>query len=409
MDFTAASQSPTQFRLWSGIAMIAAALERRVWARSGKYVTYPNLYVMLVANPGIGKQVIEEARGVFQHIRMPNTTNNAFKVASDSATRASLIDELARSKTTFQVTGGDPPLVHSSMAVFSEEFRVLLPAYDQDFISRLDKLYNGGDKHDESRRTGTQREVKIENPLLNLLAGAQPAYLADTFPENAWATGICRRLIMVHAAEGPFISIFDEPTNIDDCLEQMDYLLAQMSQLYGHVKWHPESVLLVREFETENHKKNAGLQDKKLGHWPQPDHTRLVHYNRSRTMMVIKLGIVAAIAARCEMMILPSDLHRAIGWLLQAEATMPDIFREMRGRSDYEVMIEVHRYVMGIWGTDKASGVGAERIFNFIQERVPSEKVERIFSLMEKSAMLSRIAGTDKFVPKPVYEHKKTE
>src|SRR5512135_2188504 len=153
LSYTATSQSPFQFRLWSGISLIASALERRVWAKSGKYKTYPHLYVMLVGAPGVGKQVIEEARSVFRSVMKPDTQLRAFKLASDSVTRASLIDELGKAEQTILPPEGKAVTTHT-LALFSEEFRVLLPSYDQDFISRLDGLYNGKDEHSESRRTG---------------------------------------------------------------------------------------------------------------------------------------------------------------------------------------------------------------------------------------------------------------
>lgn len=386
-------------------------MERRIWAQSGRYVTYPNLYVMLCAHPGVGKQVIDEARGLVQAVKVPNTSTYAFKLASDSVTRASLIDEIAKAKFTFQVTGKDAPLTHCSLTVMSEEFRVLLPAYDQDFISRLDKLYNGiRGEYRETRRTGLARDVVSENPLLNILAGAQPAYLADTFPENAWATGICRRLIMIHATESPIMSIFEEPKALDELSEELEHFLGRISQMYGHVRWSGEAAALVGEFDLECQRKILGQQLPETGSWRMPNHTRLVHYNRSRTMFVIKLSIVAALASRCEMEILECDVQRALGWLLDAESHMPDIFREMRGRSDYEVMIETHRYALACQAKDRGHHISGGTLIKFLSERVPGEKVERLFALMERSDMLARVAGTtDKFVPKPIFEFKGVE
>src|ERR1700734_3216359 len=187
--------------------MIASSLERRVWAEQGRLRTFPNLYIMLMGSPGVGKQVIEEVRGLLAETLRPDSQMKAFHIASDSTTRASLMDELKKARQVFLAPQGTEEF--SSLILMSEEFRVLMPSYDQEFISRLDRIYNCPTQHSESRRTGQVRELNIVKPIINILSGAQPAYLADTFPENAWATGVSRRLMMIYASEGPLTSIFE--------------------------------------------------------------------------------------------------------------------------------------------------------------------------------------------------------
>ena len=411
LSYTSTSQSPFQFRLWTGISLVASALERRVWAKSGKYITWPNLYIMLVGAPGVGKQVIEEARGLFSSVMKPDTSQRAFRIASDSVTRASLVDELSKAKQTILPPNGTAITSHV-LGVFSEEFRVLLPAYEQEFIARLDKLYNGPELYAESRRTGNVRELSIEAPLLNLLAGAQPAYLADTFPDNAWATGLCRRLLMIYSAEGSEQSIFTEEPDLEEEREELRHRLAQVSQLFGHAKWEAEAAALVQEFEGDATARRLGRasQSDNSGRWPLPSHSRLTHYVRSRTMMVIKLSIVSAISARAELVVRLFDVQRALDWLLRAEALMPDIFREMKGRSDREVMEELHKYVMNIWAKNKGKPLRTAVLVDFLSERVPSEKVDRVLAVVERTDMIARVAGTtDMWQPKAIYGMKGVE
>lgn len=401
LDYTASSQSPQQFRLWTGLSLIGAALERRVWAKTGRYITYPNLYVMLVGAPGVGKQVIEDARTIYRSI-LNEQSKPTFYTASDSVTRASLIDELSKARRTFLPPEGKAIDFHC-MTVFSEEFRVLLPAYDQDFISRLDRIYNGPPDHEESRRTGPVKEVRIINPLLNLLAGVQPAYLANTFPDDAWATGICRRLIMVYSAEGTDISIFTEQQELEDHRKELQHHLKVMALLFGHAKWTAEAASLMRDFEADSWAKRQGQQSPLPdGGWPLPDHSRLVHYNRSRMMLLIKLSIIAAVSQRAELVIRLPDVQRALGWLISAESLMPDIFQEMKGKNDREVMEEAHRFIVQAWSRGRSKPIRGQLISDFLSQRLPSEKVDRVWLLMERSDMIARVAGTDNmWVPRP--------
>lgn len=402
LEFTANSQSPPQFRLWSGLSLLSSALERRVWAQTGRYVTYPNLYVMLVGAPGIGKQIIEEARQVLMDVKQQNSELPAFHIASDSATRASLMDELFAARQDFLPPKGQSLVTHP-LALFSEELQVLIPLYDGEFISRLNRLFNCPDRHRETRRTGLVRDLIIPNPCLNLLMGAQPAYMADTFPENAWATGVGRRFIMVYSSVGSSTSIFEEIPDLEEERFQILSFLSVVRSLWGHSRWEPAAFELAKKFDQEV----KDYCDRKihLTTWPVPDHPRLVHYNRSRTMMLTKLAIIAGISERLELVVRQRDVERALGWLLAAEDLMPDIFREMRGRSDREVMDECQRFVMALWARNpnKREPVHTAQIIGFLTHRVHADKVDRIFGMMERSDLISRVAGAENlWVPRPL-------
>lgn len=54
-DFARDGFSPDKFHLWTGISVLAAALERRVWVMQAGRQTFPNLYVFLISIPGEGK------------------------------------------------------------------------------------------------------------------------------------------------------------------------------------------------------------------------------------------------------------------------------------------------------------------------------------------------------------------
>ena len=58
MDYTDKIPTPEVFRRWAGISMIAAALERKVWLETSVGTLYPNLYMFLLAPPGVGKTIM---------------------------------------------------------------------------------------------------------------------------------------------------------------------------------------------------------------------------------------------------------------------------------------------------------------------------------------------------------------
>src|SRR6185437_11776638 len=55
-DYAADGFVPPQFNEWAALSAVAAALERKVWLPWGDtFNFYPNLYVLCVSMPGIGK------------------------------------------------------------------------------------------------------------------------------------------------------------------------------------------------------------------------------------------------------------------------------------------------------------------------------------------------------------------
>lgn len=396
MAMTEATTSPDLFKKWTAISLVAGALERRVWINTGRGNAYPNLYVLLMASPGVGKFVIEQARELWQEARDIGGLQ-AFHVAPDNMTKASLLDRLAKAKRTFIPPSG-PMETYHSLLIAAEEFSVLFPAYDNEYLGILNSIFNIKGKHEESRRTGQVKELIIERPVLNILAGYQPALMATTFPEEAWSSGLSRRLIMVYSSEPTYRDLFFYSENDTRTLRaSLVSRLGTMASLYGLCRWQLSAAEIVRAWDEEG-RGRGGL--------PIPQHSKLVHYLRSRTQLVLKLCIISAISRSGLLVIEDLDSRRAISWLLEVEVLMPDIFREMVGRSDVQVIEEMHLFVQALWAKDSRKPVQGDLIWRFLAQRVPSERVGRVLEVAERANIIARVAGTmDSWVPRPRPEH----
>lgn len=379
MAFTHHDPSPMPFRLWSGITAVAGAMERRVWARAvPRRDTYANLYTLLTGAPGVGKQCISTVRGLWKETKEAGSLASAFHVAPNNMTKASLIDRIGSSKNMRQVSWLKEPYVYNTLLVAAEEFQVLLPNYDTEYIATLNEVFNNPDYYEEDRRTGMVKHLLIENPQLTILGGVQPSYFVSTFPEEAWTTGFARRIIMVYANEAPAVTLF---SNVDEDRELRAALLAQLSHisgLNGQMGWRPAARDAL-----------VGWSSKSLqGGPPFPEHSKLLHYTNSRLMFVVKLAMVAAVSRSGGLVIEEEDVRRAIVWLLEAEAKMMDVFREMLGKSDSAVIDELHYNVTRIYLMKKQRPIHSEVIYEFLRQRVPSEKVERVFIIAVRSGII---------------------
>lgn len=379
--------SPEIFRLWTGIATVAGALERRTWVVTKKSLLYPNLFTLLVSNPGIGKSQ------AIQHVGEFWLATKQLKVSPDNMTKAALVDALEASSRNLILNETTLVEFHS-LNVAASEFGVLVPAHDLDFLSVLNHIYDNPPYYRELRR-GRKDEDDIIKPQLNIIAGTQPAYLANLLPEAAWGQGFCSRLIMIYSGDRTITPLFatEEGITAAEIKLKNDLImdLTTMTTLYGQMKW------------TEPAKELATKLDKE-GIKPVPEHSKLEHYNARRIVHVIKLSMISSASRGNSLIIEEQDVERAKGWLLHAEEFMPDIFKEMVQRSDSQVISDLHFFAYRIYMKEKKP-VHKVRLIHFLQHRVPSEKVERVLDIAVKANILDLLAGTETYIPRPKNEH----
>ena len=136
LTYTEGKPSPRILRLWAGIATVAGALERRCWTFSGRALLYPNMYILLVAPPGVGKsQAISETFNFWNAL-------GSLNIAHSSLTKAALIDQLATKTNNIEVTGhlGKEMYIYHALCAAISELGVMLPKHDLEFLNTLNAL-----------------------------------------------------------------------------------------------------------------------------------------------------------------------------------------------------------------------------------------------------------------------------
>jgi hypothetical protein len=121
-------------------------------------------------------------------------------------------------------------------------------------------------------------------------------------------------------------------------------------------------------------------------------------------MYVIKLCMVASASRGDDMIIMPEDLNRAREWLLDAEKVMPMVFAEMNQRSDGQLIAELHYYMWRLYA-EKKEPIHEQKIFWYLQKRTMSERIPKVIEIAERSGIISHMAGTALYVPRPKNLH----
>ena len=355
--------APEIFRRWAAISAIAATLEQKVWLKSGGGILYPNLYVVLVGHPGVGKtRTIRKAREYL--LEIPD-----YHIAPTSMTAASLIDTLVDCKRMI-IQLPNPPIEYNSMVIAADELGAFVHKYDDEMIAVLSAFYDP-DPYGHSRR-GKDIKIKIKSPQLNLLCGTTPSNLIKFIPEGAWDQGFCSRLILVFSDERIIGDDFAAVTRTlsPDLLYDLKIINSQVGE-YG---------------VTEDYR-NLVNNWREAGEGPQPNHPKLLHYNTRRRAHLYKLSIVAAIDRSSTLLLTADDFHRAKGWLEEAEVLMPDIFKAGGVSADSKAMDEIYHFVL-------MSGklVPEHKITKFASSLVPAHSVVRVLELMMRAKMIEAVS-----------------
>jgi hypothetical protein len=358
---------PTIFRKWTAISLIGAVLEQKVWVKTSRPL-HPNMYVFLIAHPGVGKtRIISEGRHLASKLE-------ELYLSPVSMTFASLVDALAQSKRSIvRVPEGE--LCYNSMYITADELGAFMHKYESEMIDGLSHFYDPT-PYKQTRRTN-EINIQINSPQLNILAGSTPQNLTGFMPDKAWGQGFTSRIIMVFSDERLIVDDFADfgPARTDDLVHDLKII----NNLYG-------------QFNVSQGYKDAVNNWRAMGEPPTPNHPKLVHYITRRRVHVYKLSMIASINRDSSLFLEEQDFLQAISWLTEAEVHMEDIFKAGATNADSAAMDEIHHFVLV---NDLGSGVSELRIMHFAQERIPITSILRVIDVMEKTGQL-RLHHVDK-------------
>lgn len=180
LAFTAESESPEDYHLWTAISVIAGALQRKVFFDMGYFLLYPNMYVVLVGPPGrckkstamrIGRDILKQTPGA--------------KFTADSTTREKLIINLTQAHKDGS----------SAMTAHSTEFATMLTSSGMDMVVFLTDIFDCPPVWEHDTKSGGKNTIK--GPFLNLLGATTPDWISRAMPLDTIGVGLTSRIIFV--------------------------------------------------------------------------------------------------------------------------------------------------------------------------------------------------------------------
>lgn len=368
-EYVSPSGTPPRLRRWAAINAIAGALERKTWVRTAGSNLYPNLYTILVSPPGKGKsRAINAVRDMWKCLP-------EHRIAASDVSKASLIDDLADGERNIIRPGSNPPVYSfHSLLVASLELGVLLPEFANDFMNTLTDLYDG--YHYSERKRTKSLMIEMKAPNLHLLAGTTPNYLSNLLPIGAWDQGFLSRVILVYDAESVKKSMFANDAFSPTQRKELEDDFKEIGQLFGEFSFTEE---VMETFDAWYMGDMA----------PVPSHPKLRNYNTRRPAHLLKLMMVSSVNQGSDLVIGIEHFRQAFDWLVDAEAAIPDIFKDMASGGDEQVMEEVWHFLFQYQARFPGKFAPQALVYRFVASKVPAYNIENILNMMEKADMLS--------------------
>lgn len=205
LEYTKDHESPLPYKIWTALSVLAGTVERRLWYSDGFITTYPNLYVFIVGDRGVGKSVMTNIGiELLDHVK-------GITMAANKINESSLVKKLITTgkENNFEFMGQS---YHSSSVYIyaSEALSTFQFGYSgASIIPLLTDLFNCTDspwskQSKWAKSTMKDGESAVYNPCINLLACSTPQWLMQKILTKDDIEGGfgSRCVLIVH--EGPF-------------------------------------------------------------------------------------------------------------------------------------------------------------------------------------------------------------
>jgi hypothetical protein len=314
INYNAGTEVPNTFSRWSVMSGIGALLSKNYYFKHGHFRINPNMYCMLIGEPGtkkssaikLVKKLLIQAN--FNHFAPNKTSKEKFlaklaeQVAPDTA--ADFLEQNIFGGSDIESKG---PI---ECAIFSDEFNNFLGTGNLEFISLLGELWDHEGVYVNELKNS--KSDAIPDPIISILSGNTQTGFNAAFPPEAIGQGFFSRLLFVYCdTVREKVTFPEEPAE-----EATNYLLRHFQEIRSKVIGRATYSKAVHD-----------LIDKIYKSWnPVPD-PRFSNYSNRRFAHLLKLILIVS-ASRLSTKIEEQDVIYANTMLTHAEYFMPKALGE---------------------------------------------------------------------------------
>jgi len=321
LSYVKETECPVFFHRWCAIAAIGAFLERRFHFQHGHFDIYPNLYVMLVGNPGTRKST---AIKIMQYLIMQAGYTD---IAADKTSKEKFLLDLAgEDKTEDPLESslwGKEATDVSNCFIMADEFNDFFGNNNLEFISLLGTLWDYRGIYES--RVKNSKSVAIPNPTISILGGNTPTGFSIAFPIEILGQGFFSRLLLAYSDPTGRRITFPSKPSTDATLEIVGLLRRIKTSVIGAASITPDA----RKLLDKIYKTYTGIND-----------VRFESYSNRRFTHLLKLCLIQS-AAICSTTITEDVVIHANTVLSHTEKLMPKALGEFGKAKDSDITHKV--------------------------------------------------------------------
>jgi energy-coupling factor transporter ATP-binding protein EcfA2 len=360
---------PDMFIIWSALSLVGAALKNNVYFQIGTYTLYPNMFIVLVGPPGVGKGA---SMNILEQIIIDTKPNQVVNTLSDRITAERIIERISDGWSTapqlknMQLVLGKND--HNCL-LFSSEIRVLLGASDW----MLEFLEEAWSKTTYEYQTKNKGNVAIDNMCCSLLAASVPDFLRNVNREAHMVItgGFSSRCLFIYA-ENPSKDLpFPEPLkkNLKSkaLYDNLVLDLQEIGTLRGEFVIDTAARLRFEAFLRLN--RAASSKD---------DSEAVANFRARIKAHILKLAMIFSVSRDNTLHISEMDMINAIAEIQKILVSLIKLFRGAGEGMDAAVTARVQDFI------EKYGRVSKKEIFKALHRHLNSpEALDRILYVLE--------------------------
>lgn len=315
-EYTDNTESAKVFHDWVGISIISAVLRKKVKLCLGRISVYPNLYVVLVAEPGKARKSVAISFGNKILKKLED-----IQVSADAITREALLQDLETCAVESRMPN-NTLFKHSSLSIISTEFESFLGQKTENakMLVLLTDLFDCAEAP-WKYRTKSSGTNTIPSVYLSLLGATTPESLSTALPSAAIGGGLTSRIIFVWAEEKhKKVAIPAETLETLALREKLQKDLFLISQMAGDYVFSTNA----KDYWVEWYNKYEDLDTNRLCTDPSFNGW----YSR-KPMLCLKVAMCIAASESDTLTIREHHLKEAIQKVEKTEAGMGNAFRSV--------------------------------------------------------------------------------
>lgn len=394
LEYTIETESPRIAHRWCAISAIGALLGRSFYFQHGHFRVYPNLFVMLVGEPGARKSTAVKLMkklvvgSGYDTISADKTSKEKFLLDLEGLTdEEQMVATLGGTKKYDSSTAlnlwGDKADAQEPKEVFvmADEFNEFSGTNNLEFYTTLGNLWDWDDETKPfSQRLKNSRSVAIWQPTVSILGGNTHDNFNRAFPPEAGGIGFLSRMLLIYVEDtGKRITFPPEPN--PEHTEVLTKFLRNIRGRYsGAAKRTDEA---------------SEILDKIYKGWIPLSDPRLRSYSTRRFTQLLKLCL-SICASRLSDTITTEIVIEANTYLASAEHGMPRALG-LFGAGKHSAL--AHKIVAFI--TDSSKAIGIKDLWKEVHKDLdkPAD-LAQIMTMLEQADLIFHVVGKG-WLPKP--------